>query len=203
MAAQRNASSGGSKPSDDSEDPDTTQDVADTGGVEEPEEPEDDETWFSSLDPAVKSRVEQWHETKVTGLKSALGAERKNGTKLEKELRQAATLAEKGSQLQKQLEQAANDLQAERGRAQFYEEAQTEQVLPGYARVLYSAAQTEDYQNARGGVDWKALRRDYPAMFASERKPKGNAGNGIETSGAATGRRDMNALFRQQVRDKK
>lgn len=195
---------GSAKPEMGAPDPEETdvQGGVDGAGTEDGEEPEDDETWFSQLDPTIRQRAQRFFDGKTTGLKSALDSERANAKKLEKQLRAAADKAEKGSELEKQLKEAADNLEAERDRATFYEEAQAESVLPGYARVLWKAAQDDEYRTKNGAVDWKALRADFGAMFAQAKPAKGGAGAGVGGNGGGAANvksSDMNSLFRAQV----
>lgn len=191
----------GSEDIEDVQDEGTTDDKAGAEGGAGAE-PEDDETWFATLDPQLKSRIEKWHGQKVTGLRGALDKERTNSSKLEKDLRSAAAKAEKGSELQKQLEQAANDLEAERGKSTFFEEAHSNQVLPGYAKVLFPLAQDDEYRTRAGKIDWPALRNDYPLMFQEKKKASGQAGAGTQDTNTGGRKQDMNTLFRSQVKDK-
>src|SRR5262249_751647 len=66
----------------------------------------------------------------VQGLKSALDSERGERKKLERQVRQAAAVAEQGSKLKEQLDQLAGELSTTSLRAIFYEGAIQQGVKP-------------------------------------------------------------------------
>jgi hypothetical protein len=78
-------------------------------------------------------------------------------------------------------------------KAEFYEVAHEAGVTD--LKLAYIVAKEEKLIDKRGNVDFDKLKEAHPSLFASPRRPPGDAGAG--TGGEGSGRtRDMNAAIR-------
>jgi hypothetical protein len=119
--------------------------------------------------------VRKLYETHTTGLKSALQGERDNNKKLEKDLRDAASKAEKGSENEKKLIAMADEISKANLKATFYEGA----VEAGISNIklAFVAAKEDDLFKKDGSVDWDALKKSYPELFGSSASNDAGAGS--------------------------
>lgn len=117
------------------------------------------ETWIAEQPETVRSMLDG-HTTK---LKSALTSERERSKGLEKDLRDAASKAEKGSEAEKRLNQLADQVQAESKKSAFYESAGAAGV--NNLKLAYIAATQDDLFKKDGSPDFDALKKSYPELF--------------------------------------
>jgi len=191
--------------------PDSTNQTA-TGGTPEPantqpgasgtqapeaQTPPLPETFEAFLD-AQPAEIQGLYETHTKGLKAALDSERSQRGDLTKQLRELLPKAEKGSELEATLNATMAKLEDAERRAEFLEEATKPEIgcRSKYIKTAYMAAQAEGMIDAKGRVDWLALKAAYPEMFG-EPTPKGNAGNGTQAPPAAA--ISMNDLIRRKA----
>lgn len=146
--------------------------------------------WLSAQPDDVKARITE----NVSGLKSALAAEREASREREKELRQLAEAAEKGSEAQKKLQALADQSAESDRRADFYEAAQREGV--SNMRLAYIVAVQDDLFDRRGNPQFDEMRTAYPELFvAQQAAPAGHAGAG--TQKPPTTKPSMNDFIRK------
>lgn len=84
-------------------------------------------------------------------------------------------------------------LEASNRRASFAEESGKPEIGCTNPRVAFATAQAEGLFDARGNVNWQALKTAAPELFRV-RAPEGNAGAGTGTPPAAT--KSMNTFIR-------
>lgn len=143
---------------------------SDAGGT-----PASFDTWLGAQPDDVRARIEE----NISGLKSALTAEREANREREKELRDLAAKAEKGSLAQKELERLADQLAESDRRADFYEAAQREGVTN--MRLAYTVAVQDELFDRRGNPQFDEMRTAYPELFvAQQAAPAGHAGAGTQ-----------------------
>lgn len=142
---------------------------SDAGGT-----PASFDTWLGAQPDDVRARIEE----NISGLKSALTAEREANREREKELRDLAAKAEKGSEAQKELERLADQLAESDRRADFYEAAQHAGVTN--LKLAYIAATQDELFDHKGNPQFDALRERYPELFVIQTAPSGHAGAGTQ-----------------------
>jgi hypothetical protein len=132
------------------------------------------ESWLEGQSAEVKALL----DTHTQGLRSALTSERESRKDFEKQARELAEKAEKGSEAQAQLTKLADDLASEGRRADFYEAAHAAGIAN--LKLAYTVAVQDEMFDRRGQVDFEALKRAYPELFAGGKPatPPGNAGAG-------------------------
>lgn len=149
------------------------------------------DAWITEQPDEVKTML----AAQVTGLKSALDAERKSSKKFEKDLRDAAKLLEDGNQTKAQLTSLADQLAETQREKKFY--AAAHDAKTNNLELAFMAAQKDGLVDSDGDCNFDQLKSQYPQLFAPEAKPipKGNAGTGTgATPPLATG--GMNAYIR-------
>lgn len=137
------------------------------------------ESWYAGLGADHKGLI----DGHVTGLKSALDAERNERKALAKQIGDLKARAEKGSDLEKQLGDLTATLEAQNAKTTFYEGAPGDVSNP---RLAYLAAQEGNHINAKtGAVDWAAMRAAYPELFRRQGAgaPPANGGQGRNQGG--------------------
>lgn len=159
-------------------------------------EPVKFDDWYGKLEDPIKDLVDDH----VSGLKSALTSEREERRKLSKQLQSLSKSAEEGSDFQKQLQDTLGKLEETERKAQFLEDAHSQNV--SNLKMAWLAAREEGLIGRDGKVDFLRLREVVPEFFASKTvTPAGNAGSGAGQAGtvkpdmdqwirAATGRRN-------------
>jgi hypothetical protein len=128
------------------------------------------DAWLASQPDDVKSMV----DGHIGGLKSALQGERERSKTLEKNLRDAASKAEKGSENETRLTELANQAGEATRKAAFYEGAVTAGVAN--LKLAYLAAVNDDLFKKDGSVDFETMKKTYPELFGA--KATNNAGSG-------------------------
>ena len=140
--------------------------------------------------------VRKLYETHTAGLKNALSGERDRNKTLEKDLRDAASKAEKGSEAEKKLTTLADQVSEANRKTSFYESAVTAGCTN--LRLAYMAATSDDLFKKDGSADFDALKKNYPELFGAVKASNGAGGgtNNNKSTGvsindrirAATGR---------------
>lgn len=133
------------------------------------------------------------YEQHTQGLQSALKAERQQRQDLAKQLREATGQLEAGSKARQDLEALQQQLEDAQRRADFATEAGGHGVAN--VKLAYLAAQEFDLFDRRGNVDWPALQKAAPELFAQPAPARGNAGSG--TQAPPSPQQDMNAWIRR------
>lgn len=151
--------------------------------------PESYETWLAGQPAEVKSLL----DGHVGGLKSALQSERERNKGLEKNLREAASKAEKGSESEAQLTAMANQVQEASRKNAFYEGA----ISAGASnlKLAYMAAVSDDLFKKDGSVDFEAMKKGYPELFGkASSNNAGSGGNNLPES-----KQTMDAFIRSKA----
>ena len=147
--------------------------------------------WFEKQPKEVQALVTE----NEAGLKGALTSERESRKDLETKVRDLAKDAEKGSDLEKQLTLVADDLESANSKTDFYEEAHSVGVT-NLKLAWLLVESTEDLRDRRGNVDFDAMKKSNPELFAKiAPKPKGTGGEG--TGSETPSSDDMNARIRK------
>lgn len=147
------------------------------------------DTWHKGLGESEKALL----DNHVTGLKSALDAERGAKKDLEKQLRDLAGKAEKGSEFEKQLSETADKLVKESKRADFHEAAHAAGVKN--LKLAWTVVNQDELFKRDGSPDFDELKKGYPELFASTTNTNAGAGSGAGQNGA--GGASMNDIIRQ------
>ncbi len=140
----------------------------------------------------------QEHQTSyanhIQNLRSALQSERTTREDLSKQLKDAMSKVQAGSDLSKQLEEIQSQLELTQRRANFLQEAMTQNVIN--PNLAWLAAQDTEAFDKRGNPNWDVLRTKYPELFRQGgSQTRANAGSG--TSQQQTGSGGMNTLIRR------
>jgi hypothetical protein len=146
------------------------------------------ETWIAEQPETVRAML----DGQTSKLKSALTSERERSKGLEKDLRDAASKAEKGSEAEKRLNQLADQVQAESKKSAFYESAVAAGV--NNLKLAFLAATQDDLFKKDGSPDFDALKKSYPELFGTTQS--NGAGEGSNTP---DGKFDMDAYIRNQL----
>jgi hypothetical protein len=149
------------------------------------------ESWIAGQPKEVKDLL----DGHTAGLRTALGSEREIREDTEKKLRTMAEKAEKGSESQRQLVEMADKIAESDQKADFYEDAHAAGVTN--LKLAYIVAKQEELFDKRGRVNFEAMKKDYPELFAGTVNAAGNAGSGTE--GNLAGKGDMNTFIRQSA----
>lgn len=147
------------------------------------------ESWLAAQPDEVKTLL----ENNTKGLKSALSSERDARAQLEKDLRDAAKKAEKGSEMETQLTQMADQVAESDRKTDFYEAAHQAGITN--LKLAYTVAVQDEMFDKRGLVNFEEMKKSYPELFGTNKKPDGNAGAGTGGDGTPTG--NMNDWIRQ------
>lgn len=154
---------------------------------------------FDAFLAAQSDEVRTLHKAHEAGLKGALQKEREAREDTAKQLREAAKAAEENPTLKAQLEKLATDQEAANRRADFYEAASKPEVGITNLKLAYTVAVADELFDKKGNVDFKAMKADYPELFASE-KPAIPGHGGTGRRGEKTGPSDMNETIRELAR---
>lgn len=153
--------------------------------------PETFDAWLAGQPVEIKTLM----DGRIGGLKTALQSERERNKTLEKNLRDAASKAEKGSDNEKRLVELANQVAEASRKAAFYEGAAAAGVTN--SKLALIAAVNDDLFKKDGSPDFEALRKSYPELFG--RPASNNAGSGGEGGQGAGGKQSMDAYIRSRV----
>lgn len=145
------------------------------------------EGWLGKQDKAVQDM----YTSHVTGLKTALEAERTSKRDVEKQLRELIPQASAGSEAQKKLTEMVGQLSEAQRRATFAEQAPSEGIRN--IKAAYTLARADGLITETGDIDFKRLKTAYPELFGPA-TPPGNAGAGTGTQPPA--KVDMNKVLR-------
>ena len=119
------------------------------------------DTFVESLDAPTRSLIDQH----ITGLKSALQAERATVKKYEAVAKTAQGLAEDKTRLEADLAARTVDVQLAQHRADFYEHAIDQGVRRKSVRLAYLAALDAGHLLDDGTVGWDELRANFSDLF--------------------------------------
>ena len=134
--------------------------------------------WHAGLSDDQRKLVEQKFNDDAKGLKTALEKERDEAKALAKQLKALQDKAEKGSDLEKALADMQAQLTAANQEKTFILEAPQKGVTN--IKAAYKLAAADGLIDAKGAVDWDALKGSYPELFAAAKPPAPpdtNAGN--------------------------
>lgn len=158
------------------------------------------DTWLASQDEAQRAHITGLYETSVTGLKSALKAERDRSNSFEKKLREAAKKESGDGETKLRLTQLADELSAANRRANFYETASKAEtgLVDVKAAWIIASSDAEQFIASDGSINFEALKTEHPSLFAAPAAPasaipKVKAGTGINQKHDVA---DMNSLIR-------
>jgi hypothetical protein len=134
------------------------------------------------------------YESHIQNLRSALQSERTTREDLSKQLKDAMSKVQAGSDLSKQLEEIQSQLELTQRRANFLQEAMTQNVIN--PNLAWLAAQDTEAFDKRGNPNWDVLRTKYPELFRQGgSQTRANAGSGTNQQQTGTG--GMNLLIRR------
>ena len=119
------------------------------------------EALVASLDDASQALVAQH----LTGLKTALQAERATVKKLEGQVKAAQTLAEEKARLETDLATQVSDAAQARRRADFYEAAVDQGVRRKSVRLAYLAALDAGVIQPDGSIAWDTMKTSFADLF--------------------------------------
>lgn len=135
---------------------------------------------FSSWDDFLAAQdetIKGLHEKHVSGLKSALDAERKQREKVQRDLNEAIRKLEKGSETRAELERMQSDNEEHIRKLSAYEALYAAGVKN--VKLAYLAAKDGDYFDSKGNLRVENLKADNPELFAEKKPaPRGNPGIG-------------------------
>lgn len=155
-------------------------------------------TWddyVAALPPEQQQHVQTLYETHNQTLLNSVKAVRDERDTLAKDLREAAKKAGKGSEAEAKLLEQASALDEQTRRADFFEDAPSQECKN--AKAAFAIAKAQNLFDPKTGLpQWKAIRETAPELFGVVAKAKGKAGAGAGTSSAPTGR-TVNDFIRQ------
>ena len=122
------------------------------------------DAWHGSLNDEQRKLIEARFGDDTKSLKGALDKERDESKQLAKQLKDLQGKAEKGSEFEK----ALNDLQAQLTAANQEKSFILDAPAKGVSNVkaAYKLAVADGLIDAKGAVDWDALKGAYPELFA-------------------------------------
>jgi hypothetical protein len=136
------------------------------------------DAWHSTLNDDQRKLIEQKFDGDAKGLKGALEKERDEAKNLSKQLKALQDKAEKGSELEKMLADLQAQLTAANQEKSFILEAPQKGV--NNIKAAYKLASADGLIDAKGAIDWDALKASYPELFSVAKPPAPpdtNAGN--------------------------
>lgn len=151
-------------------------------------------TWDEAL-AALPEPVRALYEAHTTGLKHTVQATRSERDALKAQL-DALTKAlgkDTPDAAKQLLAEMTGQLEASNRRAAFYEESGKSEIGCTNPKAAFALAQAEGLFDARGNVNWPALKAAAPELFRKT-APPGNAGAG--TGNPPLPERNMNAFIR-------
>lgn len=134
--------------------------------------------WHGQLSDEHRKLIESKFDTDAKALKGALEKERDEAKTLAKQLKELQGKAEKGSEMEKALADMQAQLSAALQEKAFILEAPAQSVTN--VKAAYKLASADGLIDAKGTVDWDALKKSYPELFAAQKPPAPpdtNAGN--------------------------
>jgi hypothetical protein len=134
--------------------------------------------WHGQLNDEQRKLIESKFDTDAKALKSALEKERDEAKTLAKQIKELQGKAEKGSDMEKALQDLQAQLTAANQEKSFILEAPAKGVTN--VKAAYKLAAADGLIDAKGAVDWDALKGSYPELFAAAKPPAPpdtNAGN--------------------------
>ena len=168
----------------------TTNAQAPTTGEAQTQTPATFEAWLETAPDDLKGLV----TGHIESLRNTVQATRRERDELAQQVKKAAKGLEEGSAARQSLEQLSGQLEAAERRATFYEDAARPEIGCTNTRLAYLAAVEDGLIDARGRVNWEAMKTKYSELFRQV-IPRGNAGNGAGATPPPTG--GMNAYIRR------
>lgn len=149
------------------------------------------EAWYNGQPDDVKSML----DNHISGLKTALNAERDNTKSLSKQIKDLQVSAEKGSALEKQLSDLQARLTESERHAGFIDGAHNAGCSNVKAAYMLAKA-NDDLWKRDGTPDWEAIKETAPEFFMP--RGGGSAGSGTNTPPDAGSKvHPMDALIRK------
>lgn len=164
----------------------TAQSAAQQGGAT----PQSFDEWLGAQDAAIKGLVGE----RFRALEASVKATRDERNELAKQLKAAAKGLGAESEERKALEAMTAKVEAAEMRAAFFEDAAKPEIGCGNAKLAFIAAQEIGAIDAKGRINWGALKEQFPELFRAK-PPAGNAGAGTGTPPPAKG--GMNEFIRK------
>jgi hypothetical protein len=158
-------------PDTDTQTTDTT-DVQ-TQDVQTQDAPADLDAYLATLPDETRTLVDKlrtdWHESQVTGLKSALSKEREAASDATKALRELAKTADKETAAKLKAQADENDARVSdlTKEAMFYREAAAAGVPADKLARAWLLCRNADYFTKRGDPDIAAMKAEIPELFAA------------------------------------
>ena len=149
----------------------------------------------------AKKLHEADHESKVTGLKSALTKERDAAEKASKELRTLAKTvdADTAAKLEKLATEKDAENESLRQESAFYHDAAIAGLQPDKMDRAWLICKNASYFDSRGNPDIAAMKADIPELFAApQTTTRTNAGTGTGQPAAVVG--DFNTNLRNALK---
>ncbi len=147
------------------------------------------DTYYAGLDATTKGLI----DSHVSGLKTALDSERKNGKTLAQQVKELAEKADEGSDSKAALEAMSAQLAEANRKAQFFDAAAAKGVKN--INLAYVAAKEEGLFDSNGACNFEALKGKFPELYSPA---AGGGGGGDAGSGSSTTQSDdINAAIRR------
>jgi hypothetical protein len=168
--------------------------------------PADWESLLASLPEDTRGLAQKLHEadheSKVTGLKSALDKERDSASSAAKQLREMAKTAEAAiaEKLNKLADEKDAEIEDARKESTFYREAASAGVSADKLSRAWLLCKNAQYFTSRGDPDINAMKAEIPELFAAPVKPAAqvHAGNGTQQNAVVKG--DFNTNLRNALK---
>lgn len=122
-----------------------------------------------SLTDDQRKVIDAHYGETTKGLKTALEKEREAGKELEKRLKEIEGKAGKDTELAQELAKVQAELASTMREKQFIVEAPTKNV--NNVTAAYKLAVADNLIDAKGNIDWEALQKAYPELFAKPQVP--------------------------------
>ena len=148
--------------------------------------------WLNGQDEPVKQLVNERFEA----LQNTVKATRTEREDLAKQLRDATKKLAEGSEARQALEGLSEQLEQERLRATFYEDAARPELGCSNPRLAYLGAQEISAIDGKGRVSWDAIKTAFPELF---RTPHVTAHAGDGTGRQPPTGKSMNDFIRKSA----
>lgn len=157
------------------------------------------ESWLSSQPDDVKTKVQPLFNAHVEKLQNTVKATREERDEFSKQLRDATNKLTKDSDERKRLEEIADKYDEATRRADFFEDALSNNCHN--PKAAYAIAKAENLFTKAGLPDWKKIEEVVPEFFGDSKrnlskKKTAGAGNDKEPQSAMT----MNDWIRAEAR---
>lgn len=159
------------------------------------------DAWLDAQPDEAKKQVKALYDASVATLQATIKATRQERDDFSRQLRETTKRLKDGDEAKEQLNKLADDYDKATKRADFMEEAISEQCRN--AKAAYAIAVSDDLFTKSGAPDWKAIKAAAPELFGEQRNlpRKKVAGSGTNTSQEASANASMNDWIRRQARN--